>query len=192
VQFSKDRFMKRSLSSIAATFALFVFVVYGQVPNERSTVPHNAIVEIHLDKHAYTPGEEINVSLILKPAGDGIYIDKIWGEAGGNIPGFRISMTTVAGRNVQRCGSGSVADYVADTTTPSQWLDSEFMYLPAGRFIGWETSVRCPPTEQGKYLLKARYEPNNHHTLGVATLPQAQGRVLTNTVESQPVEVEIQ
>jgi hypothetical protein len=184
--------MKRSSSSIAASFALFVLVVYAQAPNERSTGPHSAIVEIHLNKHAYTPGEEINVSLILKPAGDGIYIDKTWGEAGGNIPGFRISMTTVDGRPAQGCGSGSVADYVADTTTPSQWLDSEFLYLPAGRFIGWETSVQCPPTEQGKYLLKALYEPNNRHTLRVAALPQAQARVLTNTVESQAVEVEIQ
>jgi hypothetical protein len=184
--------MKRSLSLIAASFALFVLVVYGQSPNERKAAPNSAVVEIHLNKHAYTPGEEIEVSVILKPMGDGIYIDKTWGEAVGDIPGFWISLTTVDGKAAQSCGSGSDIYYAADTRTPSQWLDLEFMYLPAGRFIGWETSVRCPPTEQGKYRLQAFYEPNNPHTLRVAELPQAQGRVLTNKVASQPVEVEVQ
>lgn len=184
--------MKRSVISIAASFALFGLVVYGQSPNESSTRPHSAIVEIHLSKRAYAPGEEIELSLILKPVRDGIYIAKSWGETGGNIPGFRINLTTVEGRPAQSCGSGSVADYAADARTPSQLLDSEFMYLPAGRFIGWQTSVRCPPTKQGKYRLQALYEPNNPYTLRVATLPQAQGRVLTNTIESQPIEVEIQ
>jgi hypothetical protein len=184
--------MKRSLSSIAASLALFVLVVYGQSPNERSTGPHRAIVEIHLSKRAYAPGEEIELSLILKPVGDGIYIAKTWGETGGNIPGFGINLTTVEGRPAQSCGSGSVADYAANTRTSSQLLDTEFMYLPAGRFIGWETSVRCPPTEQGKYRLQALYEPNNPYTLRVATLPQSQGRVLTSKIESQPLEIQIQ
>src|SRR5262249_46458829 len=150
----------------------------------------SAIVEVHLPKHEYIVGEEIGISVILRSAGEGIYIAKGWGEAGGNIPGFRVSLTTLDGKLAQSCGRGSVADYVADTATPAQRLVAEFMYLPANNFIGWETNIPCPTTERGRYIVKALYEPNNPHTLSVAKLTSTHGCVITNTVEAKSVEIE--
>jgi hypothetical protein len=184
--------MNRSVSGIGSILVLLGVLAYGQSPHEHGTAQQSAIVEIHLSKHAYIPGEDIELFLILKPAGDGIYIANSWGESGENIPGFRVSLTTFDGKPAQSCGHGSVADYVADTATPAQWLASEFMYLPAGRFIGWETALPCPTAVRGKYIVRVFYEPNNPHTLRVAKLPQAQGQVITNVVEAKSVEIEIQ
>jgi hypothetical protein len=171
---------------------MFGVMACAQTPNKLGASQQSAIVEIHLTKHAYIAGEDIELFLTLRPAGEGIYIANNWGEAGGNIPGFYVSLTTVDGKPAQSCGSGSIADYVADTATPAQWLVAEFMYLPANDFIGWDTSIRCPPTERRKYIVKASYEPNNPHTLSVAKLPSTQGRVITKRVEAKSVEIEIQ
>jgi len=184
--------MNLSLSGIGSILVVFGAMAYAQTPSEHGATQQSAIVEIHLSKHAYIAGEDIELFLILRPAGEGIYIANSWGEAGGNIAGFRVSLTTFDGKLAQSCGRGSIADYVADTATPAQRLVAEFMYLPANNFIGWDTSIPCPTTERGKYIVKAFYEPNNPHTLSVAKLPSTQGRVITNRVEAKSVEIEIQ
>lgn len=184
--------LNRLLSGLGSIPVVFGVVAYAQTPNEHSATQQSAIVEIHLSKQAYSAGEDIELFVTLRPAGEGVYIANNWGAAGGNIPGFSVSLTTVDGKPAQSCGTGSVADYVGDTATAAQWLVAEFMYLPANNFIGWDTSIRCPPTERGKYIVKAFYEPNNRHTLSVAKLPSTQGRVITNAVEAKSVEIEIQ
>ena len=184
--------MNRLLSGIGFILVVFGVMACAQTPNEHGATQQSAIVEIHLSKHAYIAGEDIELFLILRPAGEGIYIANTWGAAGGNIPGFSVSLRTVDGKSAVSCGSGSIADYVADTATPAQWLVAYVMYLPANNFIGWDASIQCPPTERGKYTVKAFYEPNNPHTLSVAKLPSTQGRVITNRVEAKSVEIEIQ
>jgi hypothetical protein len=171
---------------------MFGVMACAQTPNEHGATQQSAIVEIHPSKHAYIAGEDIELVLILRPAGEGIYIANSWGEAGDNMPGFRVSLTTYDGKLAQSCGRGTIADYVADSATPAQWLVAEFMYLPANNFIGFDTSIPWPTTERGKYIVKAFYEPNNPHTLRVAKLPSTQGQVITNRVESKSVEIEIQ
>jgi hypothetical protein len=96
----------------------------------------------------------------------------------------------IEGRLAQTCFNRSVADYVADTTTPTQWLASEFAYL-AARFIGWETAVSCPPTARGKYFVNTSYLPNSRHTFGVAKLSETKGQVITRNVEAKSGEIEI-
>jgi hypothetical protein len=184
--------MNRSLSGLGSILVVFGVIAYAQTPNEHGSTQQSAIVEIHLSKRAYSAGEGIELFLTLRPVGEGIYIAHNWGASGGNIPGFSVSLWSVDGKPAQTCGSGSVADYVADTATPAQWLMTEFMYLPANNFIGWDTGISCPRTERGKYIVKASYALNNPHTLSVAKLPSTQGRVITNVVEAQSVEIEIQ
>jgi hypothetical protein len=133
--------MSRLLFGIGSILVVLGVMASAQSRNEPSPNPLRAIVEIHLTKHEYIVGEEIVLSLILRPTGEGIYIANSWGEAGENIPGFRISLMTVDGKLAQSCGRGSVADYFADAATPAQQLVAEFMYLPANNFIGWETDV---------------------------------------------------
>jgi len=184
--------MSRSLFAIGSIFVVFGVMASAQTRNKHGTNEQRATVEVHLAKHEYIVGEEIVLSLILRPTGEGIYIADNWGEAGENIPGFRVRLTTVDGKLAQSCGRGSVAEYVADTATPAQHLVAEFLYLPANNFIGWETNIPCPTTERGTYLVKAFYEPNNPHTLSVAKLTSTHGRVITNAVEAKAVEIKIQ
>jgi len=184
--------MNCSLSGIGSILVVFGVLACAQTRNEHNTAQQSAMVEIHLTKHAYIVGEPIQLFLTLRPAGEGIYIANDWGEAGSNIPGFRVSLTSLDGKLAQSCGRKSIATYVADNATPIQELLAEFMYLPSNNFIGWNTSIPCPTTERGKYIVKAFYEPNNPHTLRVAKLRSTRGLMITNRVEAKSVEIEIQ
>ena len=158
---------------------------------DASSVVQLAVVEITPTKFIYTPGEPINVRVILKPTGAGVYIAKEWGEAGGNIPGFNVRLKTLDGKWAQTCGHGSVADYFGGLPAPDEWLRTQFLYLPWGNFIGRDTTVDCATKQPGTYILDASYEPHYPQTERVANLPQAKGLVVLHKIDARPVRIRI-
>jgi hypothetical protein len=72
--------MSRALFGIGSILVVLGVMASAQSRNEPSPNQLRAIVEIHLTKHEYIVGEEIVLSLILRPTGEGIYIANSWGE----------------------------------------------------------------------------------------------------------------
>jgi hypothetical protein len=153
-----------------------------------------ATLKIEPKKHVYKRGENIGLSVILQPRGDGIYIAKEWGHAGGYIPGFWVTLKTLDGKTLETSAEicEGVADAYSEHLPPAEErLRTEFLYLPKGNFLGWETSIECLPKQPGRYWLEASYAPNVQQIESVARLPETKGLVRVDVVEAEPVEIVI-
>lgn len=149
-----------------------------------------AIASIHVDKHAFKSGEDIKLTILLEAGRGGVYIPKWWGESGGGIPGFSVSLTTLTGKSAESCGHAADAwpTHEPDATVA---LNRDFIYLPAEHLVGLKTTVDCPTKRPGKYLINVFYSPYHSDADRVAQLPETHGLVLQKGVQAKPVAISI-
>ena len=142
-------------------------------------------------KHSFKVGEPIAVTVLLEAEGEGVYIQKGWGQAGGAIPGFYVDLESEHGERVPSCSP--MVDGM-----PNEELDTrivfarEFIFLESGQIIGWKTAIGCPPHKRGKYLVLARYSPDAPLSQRIASLAETKGRVVQEALDAKPAEIVIQ
>jgi hypothetical protein len=149
-----------------------------------------AIAAIHVDKHRFKSGEAINVTIFLEAGRDGVYIPKKWGESGGGIPGFSVSLTTLSSRPAETCGHAGDA-WPTHEPDPTVALKRDFIYLPAQNIVGLKTTITCPTKRPGQYLVNAFYSPFHIDADEVAQLPETHGLVLRKSVQAKPITISI-
>ena len=149
-----------------------------------------AVASIHVAKHKFKSGEDIDVTLLLEAGPQGVYVAKNWGGAGGGIPGFFLLLESRYGRAGQTCGVAGEALPIAEPDA-AKILDRNFIFLGSGQIIGWRTKILCPTHRRGKYWIRATYNPGLHSTNRVAELPETRGLVLAKPVDAKPEEISI-
>jgi hypothetical protein len=149
-----------------------------------------AVVTIHVAKHSFKVGENIEVTLFLEPGPNGVYVSKEWGQAGGLITGFYANLETVGGRDTQTCGF-AVDGWKPPDPDATNSLERNFIFLRPGQLIAWRTILGCLTHRRGKYRIRASYNPREIDTERVAELPDTKGLVLRQPVEAKRVEVSI-
>lgn len=149
-----------------------------------------SVATIHLDKHRFKSGEAIGVTILLEAGHEGVYIPKSWGEFGGGIPGFGVSLTTLSSKEAETCGMDGDA-WQAPEPDPTVALRRDFIYLPAQNIVGLKTAIACPTKRPGQYLINAFYSPTHINADRVAQLPETHGLVLRKTVQAKPVTISI-
>ena len=171
----------------------FAFTASGQDHVPAQTAPEvepSATASIHVNKHSFKSGEDIEVIILLEGGAGGDYIPKGWGLMGGGIPGFSVYLTTLSGKPAETCGLGG-------DTWPTHEPDArvvlrrDFIYLPAQHIVGLRTDIGCPTKKPGKYLVNAAYSPFQIDADEVARLPETHGRVLRKVVQAVPVTISI-
>ncbi len=172
---------------------LFAYTTLGQDSAPSQTAPDLepvAVASVHVDKHRFKSGENIDVMILLEAGPGGVYIPKSWGFSGGGIPGFSVLLTTLSGEEAETCGSAADANptHEPDATVV---LNRDFIYLPAQHIIGLKTSILCPTKRPGRYLINAFYSPYHIDTDEVARLPETHGLVLRKGVQAKPVAISI-
>jgi len=174
--------------------AAFAFSTSGQdsAPSQSTQdLEPIAIASIHVDKDSFKSGDDITLTFLLEAGPGGIYVPKWWGEMGGGIPGFAVSLETLSGRGAaQTCGVARDAFEKHDPDAAAV-LNRDFIYLPAQHIIGLRTRIDCPTKRRGKYLVRGFYSPFNMDADEVARLPETHGRVLRKIVQAQPVPISI-
>ena len=158
-----------------------------QTAPDRKTI---AIASIHVDKHRFKSGEDIQLTILLTAGPDGVYIPKGWGLAGGGIPGFFVNLTTLSGKEAETCGMAADAlpEHEPD---PIVALNRDFIYLPAQSIVGLQTAISCPSKRPGQYRINAFYSPYHADSERVAQLPATHGLVLREGVQAKPVTISI-
>jgi len=172
---------------------VFAFTASGQDQVRSQTAPNAepiATASIHVDKHSFKSGEDIEVIILLEAGPGGVYIPKWWGQMGGGIPGFSVNLTTLSGRAAQTCGT-AVDAWPTREPDAAQVLNRDFIYLQAQNIIGLRTAVDCPTKRPGKYLINAFYSPFHIDADEVAGLPETHGRVLRKGVQAKPIAISI-
>ena len=182
--------MRCAVIFVLCILGLSATAAKAQNPEKASSRSPLATVKIEPKKHVYKRGEIIGLSVILQPRGEGVYISKDWGPAGGYVPGFWVELKTLDGKPAETCGSATDAG-PAHLPPPEERLRTEFLYVRAGNFIGWQTSISCPPNRPGRYRIEASYGPSVQQIESVARLPETKGLVLVDVVEAEPVEIVI-
>ena len=172
---------------------VFAFATLGQDSVPSQTAPDFepiAVASVHVDKHSFKSGENIELTIILEAGPGGVYVPKWWGHLGGGEPGFSVNLTTLSGKRAETCGSASDAwpKHEPDATVV---LNRDFIYLPAQHIIGLKTAIGCPTKHPGKYLINASYSPYHIDADEVARLPETHGRVLKKGVRAKPVAISI-
>lgn len=171
----------------------FPYTASGQdyVPSQSAPEPGpSATASIHVNKHSFKSGEDIEVIILLEAGPGGVYIPKGWGLMGGGIPGFSVCLTTLSGRPAETCGFAGDA-WPTHEPDAKLVLRRDFIYLPAQRIIGLRTAIDCPTKKPGKYLVNAAYSPFQIDADEVARLPETHGRVLRKVVQAVPVAISI-
>jgi len=150
-----------------------------------------AVASIHVTKHAFKSGEDIEVTLLLEAKPPGVYIAKNWGTAGGGIPGFSLRLESRYGRyGGQTCGMAADAGPIIDPE-PAKIFERNFIFLNSGQIIGWHTKIPCATHRRGKYWITATYSPGIEKIQEVAELPETRGLVLAKPTAAKPVEISI-
>jgi hypothetical protein len=175
---------------------LFVFVrtTSGQdsAPSQSTPVLEPiAVVSILVVKHNFKSGQDIDVTVLLEAGRGGVYIPRWWGDSGGGIPGFSVSLTTLSGNPAETCGIAADAAWPKPEPDAAVVLKRDFIFLPARHIIGVKTAVGCPTKRRGKYLINAFYSPYHIDAERVAQLPETNGRVLQKGVTAKPVMISI-
>jgi hypothetical protein len=171
----------------------FAFTTSGQdsVPSQSPLdLEPIAVASIRVDKHSFKSGEDIKLTILLEAGRGGVYIPKSWGELGGGIPGFSVSLTTMSGKQAQTCGSAGDA-WPTHESDPTVALKRDFIYLPAQHIIGLATTLACPTKRPGQYLINAFYSPFHIDSDRIAQLPETHGLVLRKGVQAKPVTISI-
>jgi len=172
---------------------VFAFTASGQdsVPSQSALdLEPIAVASIHVDKHSFKSGEDIKLTILLEAGSGGVYIPKSWGEMGGGIPGFSVSLTTMSGRPAQTCGTAGSA-VPTHEPDPSVALKRDFIYLPAQHIIGLATTLLCPTKQHGQYLINGFYSPFHFDSDRIAQLPETHGLVLRKVVQAKSVKISI-
>ena len=172
---------------------VFAFTISGQDSVPSQTAPDLepiAVASIHVDKHSFKSGEDIELTILLEAGPGGVYIPKWWGQLGGGIPGFSVNLTTLSGKGAETCESAGDGwpTHEPDATVA---LNRDFIYLPAQHIIGLKTAIDCPTKRPGKYFINAFYSPYHIDADEVARLPETHGRVLRKGVRAKPVTISI-
>jgi len=184
--------MRTSLVFLLIWLFAYTTLVQNSVP---SLTPPDlepiAVASIHVDKHSFKSGEQIELTILLEAGRGGVYIPKWWGQSGGGIPGFSVELTTLSGKGAETCGFAADAwpTHEPDATIV---LNRDFMYLPDQHLIGLRSAVHCPKKRPGKYLINGSYSPNHIDADEVARLPETHGLVLRKSVQAKPVAISIQ
>jgi hypothetical protein len=149
-----------------------------------------AVASVHVDKHRFKSGEKIELTILLEAGPRGVYIPKWWGEMGGGIPGFAVSLTTLSGKGAEVCGSAGDA-WPKHEPDAAVVLNRDFIYLPAQHIIGLKIAIGCPTKRPGRYLINAFYSPYHIDADEVARLPETHGLILRKVVPAKPVAISI-
>jgi hypothetical protein len=171
----------------------FAFTTSGQGPLPSPPAPDFepiAVASVHVNKHSFKSGENIEVTILLEAGPGGVYIPKWWGRWGGGLSGFSVSLTTSSGNRAEICGMALDA-FPQHGPDAAAVLNRDFIYLPAQQIIGLKTTVDCPTKQPGKYLINAFYSPFHIDADEVARLPETHGRVLKKGVQAKPVAISI-
>jgi hypothetical protein len=172
---------------------VFAFTTSGEdfVPSQTGpSLEPAALASIHVDKHSFKSGEDIELTILLEAGPGGAYIPKWWGRLGGGIPGFSVTLTTSSGKRAETCGvaGDALPEHEPDATVV---LNRDFIYLPAQQIVGLKTAIDCPTKRPGKYLINAFYSPYHIDADEVARLPETRGLVLRKGVQAKPVAISI-
>jgi hypothetical protein len=159
-------------------------------PQAAPEVKPVAVASIHVDKHRFKSGEDIELTILLEAGPGGVYIPKGWGQSGGGLPGFSVSLATLSGEGAETCG---VLGDVLSTHEPDATvvLHRDYTYLPSQLIVGLKIRIVCPTKRRGKYLINAFYSPHNIDEERVAQLPETHGLVLRERVQAKPVAITI-
>jgi hypothetical protein len=181
---------------IKAVFLLicgFAFATSRPDQVSSQTVPGfepSAVASVHVDKHNFKSGEDIEVTVLLEGGPWGVYVPKWWGESGGGMSGFSVNLTTLSGTQAEACGHAADA-FPEHNPDAAAVLNRDFIYLPAQHIIGLKTAIYCPTKQPGKYLINAFYSAYHIDAYDVARLPETHGRVLKIGVQAKPIEISI-
>lgn len=178
------------MRSMIALLLTCVFACTNLGQDSAPDVGPVAVASIHVRKHNFRSGEDIEVTILLEAGSGGLYIPKGWGKLGGGIPGFSVMLTTLSGKPVQTCGSASDA-WSNHETDAAMVLNRDFIHLPEHNIIGLKTAIVCPTRRHGKYLINASYSPFHVDSESVARLPETHGLVLQRVVEAKPITISI-
>jgi hypothetical protein len=178
--------------------AFLLICVFAFTTSGKDSVPFQigpdleptAVASIHVDKHSFKSGENIELTILLEAGPGGVYIPKWWGQLGGGVPGFSVNLTTLSGNGAETCGTAGDAlpTHEPDATVV---LHRDFIYLPAQHIVGLKTTIGCPTRRPGKYLINAFYSPYHIDADEVARLLETHGLVLRKGVQAKPVAVSI-
>lgn len=172
---------------------VFALATSGQDSVPSQTAPDLepiAVASVHVDKHSFKSGENIQLTILLEAGPGGVYIPKWWGHLGGGVPGFSVNLTTLSGKGAETCGSAGDA-WPKHEPDAAVVLNRDFIYLPAQHIIGLKTAIGCPTKRPGKYLINAFYSPYHIDADEVARLPETHGLVLRKGVQAKPVAISI-
>lgn len=172
---------------------VFACIVSGQEsppsPSASDLEPM-AVASIHVDKHSFKSGEDIELTILLEAGRGGVYIPKWWGPFGGGIPGFSVSLMTLSGKEAETCGMATDASATHEPD-PTFVLKRDFIYLPAQHIVGLKMTVLCPTKRRGTYLISGFYSPYHIDAERVGQLPDTHGLVLRKVVQAKPIAISI-
>jgi hypothetical protein len=184
--------MRTSIVFLSAS--VIACAAWGQTPAPSQAAPEMkpiAVATIHVDKHRFKSGENIEVTIFLEAGANGVYIPKWWGRSGGGIPGFSVHLTTLSGSGAaETCGAAADA-WPTHEPDAKVALTRDFIYLPGQQLIGLKALIDCPTKRTGKYLITGRYSPFHIDADRISQLPETRGLVLRNAVQAKPVAISI-
>jgi hypothetical protein len=172
------------------------------VAQERSTIKTTSeshlSVDLTLSKATFMPNEPIQYRVLLRNIGtSAVYISKSFFEAGGGIAGFYVDLEQLTGELSENAGCGMAGDrfMTNDSRTPRQIQREDFLRLPPGAFVGFESTygdcTTATTRKPGKYRLTATYVAQDLNTNRVAPVADKNEPVVLGRFKSDPVTFQV-
>jgi hypothetical protein len=144
-------------------------------------------------------GDYPTFRVTLKNVGNApIYIPKIFGEAGGGIPGFTHKVTFLSGKRPEIGCAGAGDAFDDGKRSPEQIFREIYMVLLPGEFVGREFEIqKCEfgttgkHRAWGKFRIDISYWPWIQRWKEVAALPNLEFPIATEEVKAEPFEINV-
>lgn len=175
-------------------YALLAVVLAGSFVNAQDSSHKGAsanwrlTVEIRTDKSTYLLNEAIHYRAVLRNSGStAVYVSKSFFEAGGGISGFYVSVKQLTGKRSGR-GCSMFGDRFGppDPRTPEQILREDYLRLPPGGIVGFESQYRgCAVRYPGIYEINATYSAQDLNIGKVRLLADKTEEIATGQFHSE-------
>src|SRR3954470_3154329 len=152
--------MKRS-------FALFLILLsglavsYAQIKPSADDRAPKLVLKMTVSKQVLKAAETLTVRFQMKNEGRfPVWVPKGWGQAGGGVPGFFVSVTQLSGTK-KKCPEMALDGVVDDDSDSADLLRKNYVLLNPESFIGWEQRIDpCFIANPGKYKIEGSYSPH--------------------------------
>ena len=146
-------------------------------------------VEITTNKSIYAVDEPVRVTTVLRNTGNTyLYISKHFLGALGGSAGFSISVKQLTGKPSKvGCAMAGDSFRMPDSRTAEQVLNEEYLLLPPGALVGFETQYYgCVVKYPGTYQVTAVYSGRGLHYDKVRQIADKADQIVSGEFSSEP------